>query len=279
MSRIVTTIEKITPKIARQMLLNNPSNRRMDQNEIGKMARDMIAGRWQFNGDSIRFDENDALIDGQHRLKAIIQTEVSIKSIVLRGLPNEVRETIDSGAKRTVAARFQMAGIRNAVGTSAAISVMYQIARKNIGPIPTSGEASEILVKHPHFSESVSLCLNSFPHLGSRLAAMNYIGRYLGERMRADSFVDVWRTGAPCYQGDPAHAAREKIIKTRGTINTLSVRTQARVVLHSFNLFMARKSVKIIQIPGHYSVKGWDIDDLFNPTMRGLEAAAHNSAQ
>lgn len=267
MSDVKTTIETITPSRAKTMLHDNPSNRRIDARSVANLVRDLERGRWQFNGDAIRFDEHGALIDGQHRLKACVTADVSIKTIVLRGLPNDVRKTIDSGAKRTTGSRFQMEGIKNANATAAAIAVLFQIAHQDTGAFCTPGEALEVLEKHPCIPVSVSFCYQAFPGIGSRLAALHYIGGYIGEREIADRFIDVWASGSPSYQGDAAHSARERLIRTRGTTGQLTSQNIARIVLHSFNLFRARKSVRAVKAPDHYLIRGWDAGTLFDPSF------------
>ncbi len=277
MPDVKTTIETISPMRAAEMLTDNVLNRKLSSPDVVKIVRDLKAGRWQFNGDAIRFDVQGFLLDGQHRLKACVASGVSIKTIVLRGLPSEVRRTIDSGSKRTIGQRLQMDGVINANATGACITTMCQIAQRNIALVITPGEAEEVLAKHPDLTKSVMLCRRAFPLINSRLAALHYIGRYIGQREMADDFISVWRFGIPTYPGDAAHNAREKIMRTRGTSGALTPVNMARLVLHAFNLFLARKPVKSIRAPDDYLVAGWRGIDLFAPSPRGLESASMES--
>ena len=270
MTNVKTTIAIITPAQAAKMLEKNAKNRSLRPRRVAAIVRDISALRWQFNGDAIRFDAEGWLIDGQHRLEACVKSGISIKTIVVRGLPNSVRRTIDSGAKRTIGDRFQIDNVMNANATAASLSIMSQIANRLDYGTMTSSEADTALGAHPGLASSITTCRGAFKMLNSRLAAIHYIGRYIGQPEKADDFIEVWRTGIPCYQGDAAHAARERILRSRGTSGALAPTVMARLILHSFNLFLARKSVRGIKLPDYYLIRGWDIEAMFNPAAETI---------
>jgi hypothetical protein len=86
---------------AKAILLRNAGNRRIDKNRVAKYRNDMDNGFWVFNGDAIRFDKLGNLIDGQHRLSAISQQEKSFTFLVIEGVVDESKRTIDTGKSRT----------------------------------------------------------------------------------------------------------------------------------------------------------------------------------
>ena len=274
MTDVKTTIATITPEQAAKMLEKNAQNRTLKPKRVASIVRDLNAGRWQFNGDCIRFDPEGWLIDGQHRLWACVNSGVSIRTIVVRGLSNSVRRTIDSGAKRTIGDRFQMDGVPNYNAVGAAINILFQIANRDNRGVMTPTEADDVLKIHPGIVGSVTHCSRVFPLINPRLGALHYIGRYIGHAPLADDFIDVWRTGIPSYKGDAAHVAREKILRMRGTVNVIATAVMSRMVLQSFNLFLAQKSVKSIRIPDHYLIRGWHLESLFSPAEETIASLA-----
>lgn len=100
----------ITPELAKEYLATNIHNRNPREYKVDTIVRDMINGAWQFNGDPIRFDVNGNLIDGQHRLYAIIKSGCTIKMLVIYGLPASTQETVDIGAKRTLSDALKLRG-------------------------------------------------------------------------------------------------------------------------------------------------------------------------
>jgi hypothetical protein len=63
---------------------------------------DMTAGEWPLTHQAIAFDEQGNILDGQHRLWAIVESGKTIEMVVGRGLAAEVRDFIDQGIPRTV---------------------------------------------------------------------------------------------------------------------------------------------------------------------------------
>lgn len=104
------TIMTITPEIASEMLENNSLNRPLSHARIAMYVAAMKAGEWALNGEAIKFDLSGRLLDGQHRLHAIIQANVAIETAVIRGLPAQSVNTMDTGKNRTAADVLALSG-------------------------------------------------------------------------------------------------------------------------------------------------------------------------
>lgn len=76
----------ITPSVASKLLKHNFSNRRLNQQRVNAYARDMIAGKWEAIADglSLQFDKNWNLLNGQHRLSAIVQSGVAQEMFIFQ---------------------------------------------------------------------------------------------------------------------------------------------------------------------------------------------------
>jgi len=88
-------VETITPEVAEQYLKLNTSNRKVRQMHVNRIAKDIESGKWHITGDAIRFN-GTALVDGQHRLLACVKSKTPIKTLVVRGLSQEVYAHIDT---------------------------------------------------------------------------------------------------------------------------------------------------------------------------------------
>lgn len=108
--QIDTEIREISPAEAQEMLDANTHNRKLRASRVDSLAFAMINGEWTFNGDAIRIGESGRLLDGQHRLAALIQSETTQQFLVISGLPDATQETMDTGAKRTVADMMKLRG-------------------------------------------------------------------------------------------------------------------------------------------------------------------------
>lgn len=99
---IKAEFEKITPAKAKEYLEHNTDNyRSLSQKTVHVYAADMRNGCWQTNGEPIAFDENGTLLNGQHRLNAIIESGTSITMLVVRGVKNGT-DIYDCGRGRTI---------------------------------------------------------------------------------------------------------------------------------------------------------------------------------
>ena len=76
---IQTTYLYVTPNLASKWLEGNACNRRLNQQHAERMAQAMRDGCWKTTHQGIAFDTNGTLVDGQHRLWAIVQSGCTVK--------------------------------------------------------------------------------------------------------------------------------------------------------------------------------------------------------
>lgn len=103
MASITCSFEKITPDLAHQMLSRNEGNRRLRVWWVEAMASAMSRGEWLTTHQGVAFTAAGRLVDGQHRLAAVVKSGVSIEILVVRGLDETAFHVIDNGIKRTMA--------------------------------------------------------------------------------------------------------------------------------------------------------------------------------
>ena len=143
----------VTPALAREWLGFNTHNRNPRQRVTEAYAADMMAGKWQWNGESIKFAADGALLDGQHRLAAIIEADVTIPMLVVRGLPNETQDTVDGGAKRRFSDVLALRGEGAPVALAAItrrVTLWEAGARKSEGfRVTTNAQMLQTLEKYP----------------------------------------------------------------------------------------------------------------------------------
>lgn len=105
----------VDPKIAESWLKENTKNRRLSLAKIKEYADQMKKGNWSLNGATICFSIDGRLLDGQHRLNAVIQSGVAVAMSVVRGVEDEnAFLTYDVGLKRNVSQEASLRGIKSA---------------------------------------------------------------------------------------------------------------------------------------------------------------------
>jgi len=104
----------ISPAIASALLEKNTRNfRPVNQRYVNAYARDMAAGKWPYNGESIKVHKDGTILDGQHRLNAIVQAGVGIWCDIIEGLDDAVLATLDTGKPRVASDFLRYLGVPN----------------------------------------------------------------------------------------------------------------------------------------------------------------------
>lgn len=117
-------VEVITAERAREYLAYNEQNRPLSWLTINKYASDMVAGRWMLSTDMIGFDTTGRLIQGQHRLNAVLVAEekqpgIEVPMMVGWGFPPSSYDVLDQGRMRSAAHVLMSHGMGNVARTAA----------------------------------------------------------------------------------------------------------------------------------------------------------------
>lgn len=124
----------VTPDLAQEWLERNPNNRNVVAFRVSSYASQMTAGSWKLTHQGIAFDENGNLVDGQHRLRAVVESGVSVRFWVFRGVSREAMIAIDVGKTRTASDAFSLLGDKattNSVAVSRVLLGSYVFQRGN----------------------------------------------------------------------------------------------------------------------------------------------------
>lgn len=124
-------VMEVTPEMAASWLQRNSHNRDLSPARVNKYAESIIDGNWKMTYDPIRFDEKGVLLDGQHRLSAVVLAGLPITTLVVTGVESEVFDVLDSGAVRSGADILTIDGLspRIAKATATAASLVSSYAR------------------------------------------------------------------------------------------------------------------------------------------------------
>lgn len=97
---LTNTIEIITPEKAETMLAHARNPRPLNQRHVEDFVRHMENGTFELTHQGIALCANGWLVDGQHRLAAIVKTGREVKMCVARGLSARAIVMTDRGNRR-----------------------------------------------------------------------------------------------------------------------------------------------------------------------------------
>lgn len=152
----------VTPRLAKDWLQRNLHNRKLDARIVEYYARVMKSGEWKWNGDPIRFSSTGVLLDGQHRLQACVEADMSIRATVIAGLGDDAYKTIDHGRARRLTDSLYVEKEVNCCALSGILSLIhdYRSGRMNGGKgIPGSRPADEELLDILRANPNVRNCV------------------------------------------------------------------------------------------------------------------------
>jgi hypothetical protein len=201
----------ITPKIAARLLAkNDPENRNVAWNRVTGYSTDMLGKRWKLTHQGICInDDNDTMIDGQHRLQAVIMAAVPVLMLVVRVSDITIHDSIDRGGVRTVA--FVTGLDRNITSACSALRMLEYGYQTNAQVTP--GETQEI---YEHHKDAFDVLGKSLPAKKNWAPAGVYAACIWGfpiNSTKTQQFLHQVQTGELIQRNDPAYALREWLKK------------------------------------------------------------------
>jgi hypothetical protein len=140
---IYTVMVLITPEIAREMLKLNISNRPLNSETVNYYARQMTLGQWTLSGQTISISDANTLIDGQHRLAALVKSGRNIMFNVAYNVPFNSFLNYDNLRPRGVRDVFAIEMVPNYADVSALISKYRAFTTGNLAHMGFGNSVAE----------------------------------------------------------------------------------------------------------------------------------------
>lgn len=246
----------ITPQMALHWINRLVNCRAISQADIEAYARDMAAGVWSDNGETIKWDVNDNCFDGEHRLRACVLAGVPFTSWVVVGLPVQSSKTVDLGRKRQLAQVLKNSGERYSTQIASTATLIWRWERGRDALVdtrikPTYHELSRILENNTQIRTSVEFVHGSCAKAArlSRSSTVPAMIHYYGSRNhadRADTFLQQVHTGKDIGSGDPSYTLREKLISMSKKMNRFTQRDMLELWIPAWNSFAQARTLKRI---------------------------------
>lgn len=261
-TQLDVSLVTVTPGMAETWLGRNTRNRHLRKRIVGAYARDMAAGHWQVTGEAIKFDDNGKLIDGQHRLHAVIRSGVSVQMLVIRGLRQSAQDVLDTGARRSVADVLALEGKARATHLAAAArcalafesGMLHSGGGGGAGRVATSSEVREFLESNPDLERAVE-ATSTLRRSIDLTPATTAVTWWLCARADEDACVEFFtalahaQTSGP---GDPRLALIRRLGNARRANERLSQAAQISLVVRAWNAW--RRGSQLASMPVSASV-------------------------
>lgn len=219
------TVEEITPERAQELLGHNLENRNVSQGQVNELAEAMTNEMFVFDGAPIRIAPGGRLLDGQHRLLAILKSGTTQKLAVWWNVPEHAQNTMDTGRKRSIADALKLRGEKDTAVLGAVLGAGYRWDKGLRGTAVMQG-SKKVPVQHP----MLLAYLEEHPEIRDGIRASSRVraltrapmsvlafAYFLFSRIDDDAaeedaakFFDMLATGEGLRPGHPIHTLRQQ---------------------------------------------------------------------
>ena len=226
------TLMTITPQVADQWLTLNTNNRPARKSHVARLAEAMERGEFRLTGDPVRWAGEvgaSVLVDGQHRLMAVVRSGMTVQSFVMTNVPEETAMVIDTAQlQRTLADLLdERRATRTKPLASSIDSARPPDVRESVG-----------------YSTRVREALN---YLQGQAGALHYVF----SRVDSDDANEFWNrltTGTGLEAGNPILVLRQKIEKSAAVNReVMKPKYRAAITIKAWNYWRAGDSISMLK--------------------------------
>lgn len=216
-------IREITPELALDWLTDpkyKAPNRGIRKTKVASYVQSMREGRWHITGEAIKFDNTGRLLDGQHRLNAVVDSGVTIQSLVITGVDPKAQDVMDTGAARDAKDVLGIHDVKHAsiVAAGVRILVAYEAGRFFPGqetPKASNDEILEYALNHSWIADMFAACQADVRNIpvrgGVYLGSMSLMA--MADREEAMEFTNRLASGHQLEVGSPILVLRNRLQK------------------------------------------------------------------
>jgi hypothetical protein len=249
-------LAEITPTKAHELLGMNTHNRDVRPNRVEELAGAITRGEWKVNGDAIRISATGVILDGQHRLLAVIKADKPIESFVITGLADDTQSTMDQARRRTFADSLKLDGETDYNGLASVTRVVWNWNKfkvpsgQNIQITPTIAQLYDTLAAHPGIRDAtIKAHRLSYKPPGltrAQVGGLAYVFSLHTSVENVDAFFESITSGAGLEEGDPRLLLRRRLERDlaagSGTAKLHSL-AKAALTVKAFNAWMSGKKI------------------------------------
>ena len=255
----------VTPKYAEELLKMNSNNRSVRQSKVDSLAESMKKGEWELSNDAITISEGNVLLNGQHRLLAVIKSGVPCNFIIYTGAPDSSFDIMDTPALRKISDVIQRKGGTNTVRAQTVISYMSRLMDDYKNKWETiyrfdrnsTWTRKESITYYDNNSEAIAKWLNYSCQTIERnialvpITSLAAFGLFLETILKhpEEKILEFFRQ--LIIDGKTNNTtilyARRKLLRHKTKVELLPRGDDARLVFRAWNDFVLGKQVQIIK--------------------------------
>lgn len=228
-----------------------PLNRHVSPLRVSMYARMMREGLWHLNGEAIQF-AGARLMNGQHRLQAVIEANVNVPMLIVTGVPDAAFDTIDQGRPRSAADLLSIHGHGNrstlAAGARLALDYMrLGTTQPKIGGAATSEVVRFVMQEPEAWTDCAAKAMNLL-HAAKIRTTPTCAWLYLSSAFPAERerFYEALRTGANLSADRPVKLLRDRCMSLHATRTVTPTNMLFALFIKAWNAELAGRSMRLL---------------------------------
>lgn len=247
-TKLLPRWETITPDDARRYLEQNTHNRTLRLRIVKAYATDMVEGNWRYTGETIKFSDTGVLLDGQHRLAAVVEAGREVDMLVVRNLPQETQESIDGGVRRTFGDILKLRGEKNYVALAATCRAIASWELGGPGVVKsmqfTTAQLLAVLERNPWLRDATTrIGQIADSGLPVRVGGLVYWLFVQIDKGDTEYFFDRLCSDQNHRAGDPIYELRKAIQNSRDVRGERSARYLLAITIKCWNKYRRGEEV------------------------------------
>ena len=252
------TIETVSPTKAKGWLQGNVDNRKLRETRVLFFSRLLQEGEWELTGDAIVFDDQGILINGQHRLTAVVVSKISAEFLVLRGVPSKAQEVMDQGLSRNLGDQLHRRGVQYNTIVAGSLQWLAQMTyTEKTGKVhyatpdmrPSLRELLQLFEKNPELAQEAKATNKLVYYLKVRPGPTTALYHRLKkiDAEEAEIFFKHLQEGAGLGKNDPIWKLREWCLndaRTRRTTGRAPAYRYVAMTLKAWNIWREGKTTQ-----------------------------------
>jgi len=268
-------VRRFTPNQAQQLLDKSEEmanqgaalrNRPVNPHRVQRYSEMMRDGQWKMTGEPIQIHSDGYLLNGQHRLRAVVDAGVELDVVVVENVDDDSFRVMDTGMARRPSDAIIDLDVQSKTTVMAAAKILVAIeagltvtTTRDLGLVTRQDQADFVAQNLEWFQNNIALAVKVGRGIGTTTAwaAFLKLTDSAGAADKGIEFLDGVASGVNLGEGDPRLALRSWLLSQSGTHSTILLATMIR----SFNDWVAGRTRKMVR-PFNPATQEW-------PTVAG----------
>jgi hypothetical protein len=206
-------------ELAEAVLKLNTGNRRVNRRKIEQLVRQMKAGEFENTGEPIIISAEGVINNGQHRLLALVEADISLDMDVRFGIPRKAFSKTDTGTSRSSGDVLTIKGVGAGGQVASAVRLLVLYHRGLPGSIREFVSNDEVAKAFDGWLDIEDIVgrvnKHAFPKAvkSTPLYATAFLASRTSGKGKLEAWLDAVATGLEVSRDNPAYQLRERLMR------------------------------------------------------------------